>query len=130
MLQLLFCSIGEMGRPFGDGLKYCKEKNKVLSKNVAAVLIGIGVAFPLLWIVSMLLADADAVFGKMVDSALRGLQLSNTFGNCLGIAFRVVVIFVLSYAWLSYLSAGGVKSECQEYRKGDPVIAIIIDGII
>ena len=130
MLQLLFCSIGEMGRPFGDGLKYCKEKNKVLSKNVAAVLIGIGVAFPLLWIVSMLLADADAVFGKMVDSALRGLQLSNTFGNCLGIAFRVVVIFVLAYAWLSYLSAGGVKSECQEYRKGDPVIAITVTGIL
>ena len=130
MLQLLFCSIGELGRPFGDGLKYCKEKNKVLSKNVAAVLIGIGVAFPLLWIVSMLLADADAVFGKLVDSVLRGIQLSNTFGDCLGIAFRVLIIFVLAYAWLSYLSTGGVKSECQDYRKGDPVIAITVTGIL
>ena len=130
ILQLIICSLGEIGRPFGDGLKYCKEKNKVLSKNVAAVLIGIGVAFPLLWIVSMLLADADAVFGRLVDSVLNGIRLSSTFGDCLGIIFRIVVIFVLAYAWLSYLSAGGVKGECQECRKGDPVIAITVTGIL
>ena len=130
MLQLLFCSILEIGRPFCDGVKYCKDKNKVLSKKVAAVLIGICVALPLLGIVSILLADADAVFGKLVDSVLDSLRLSNTLGDGLGILIRIVALFVLAYAWLSYLSVDGVKSTCKECRKGDPVIAITVTGML
>jgi len=130
ILQLVFCGLGEIGKPFGDGLKFCKEKNKILSKNTAAILIGIGVAFPLLWIVSMLLADADVVFGKLVDSVLEILRFGENFGDILGVIFRVLVFFVLVYAGLSYMSSGHMKNESKEGKKGDPVIAITVTGIL
>ena len=130
ILQLIFGSLEEVGRPFGDGLKYCKEKNKVVSKNVAAVLIGIGVAFPLLWVVSMLLADADAVFGKLLDTVLDRIRFGDTFGEVLGIIFRILAFFVMVYAWLSYLSGEHIKSECKVSRKGEPIIAMTVTGIL
>lgn len=130
MLQLIFGSIGEVGRPFGDGLKYCKEKNKVVSKNVAAVLIGIGAALPLLCIVSVLLADADAVFGNLVASVMDRVRLGDTFGNVVGIIIRILVLFVIAYAWLSYLSAGHIKSDCKVSGKGEAIIAITVTGML
>jgi len=130
MMQLLFGSLGEIGRPFSDGLRYCKERNKILSKNMAAVLIGIGVAIPLLGIVSMLLATADAVFGELVGSVLDGIRITGTFGNIINMIFRMLVFFVIVYAWLSYLSAGKISNESKPSRKGDPIIAITVTGIL
>lgn len=130
MMQLLFGSLGEIGRPFSDGLRYCKERNKILSKNMAAVLIGIGVAIPLLGIVSMLLATADAVFGELVGSVLEGIRINGTFGNIINMILRMLVFFVIVYAWLSYLSAGKISNESKPSRKADPIIAITVTGIL
>lgn len=130
MLQIVFGSMGEVGNPFGDGLRYFKEKNKILSKNVAAVLIGIGVAFPLLWIASMLLADADAVFGSLVDAVLNRIRMGDTYREALGIILRILAFFVMIYAWLSYLSEGHIKSECRERKKCEPIIAITAIGLL
>ncbi len=130
MFRLMFASLGEIGKPFSDGLAYCKEKNKILSRKVAAVLIGLVAALPLLIVVLVLLGSADAIFGDMVDSMVEGIRAGDTLGDLVSIIFRIIAFFVLVYAWLSYLSADNIPKEERDTRKGEPIIAITVTSIL
>jgi len=130
MLRLLFVSLGEIGRPFSDGRTYLKENNKILNKKVAAVLIGVVAALPILMVVLMLLGSADAVFGDMLDSVRQGIRLGENIIDLIDILFRICVFTVIVYAWLAYLSGDKLPKEETEGKKGEPIIGITVTGIL
>ncbi|MBO4981139.1 MAG: DUF4173 domain-containing protein [Lachnospiraceae bacterium] len=124
--ELVFASIGELGRPFADMAAYFKNhKDKQLGKVWYGVL-GVVIAMPLLLVVLLLLSSADAVFREMTRTFLENLNLANIFN----VIVRIVFLYFASYLLTAYLCKRSIKEEVTDKRKGEPVLAITITGML
>lgn len=125
ILELVVCSIGELGRPFSDKKAY-NAKRVEKNKNVSYVLWGVVIAIPLLLLVLALLGSADVVFRGITDKFFEGIN----FGNIFNVLFRIGFIFFASYLLLAYLCKKAIKEEVGDYRKGEPILAITITSLL
>lgn len=123
---LVFASITEWGRPITDGKAYNKNREKKMDKRVWYFGLGLLIGLPLLLIVLLLLASADAVFRQMTDQLLQSVSFYNIFN----ILFRIAFLFFASYALTAYLCKKKIKEETPDRRKGEPVLAITITGLL
>nr|MDE6016794.1 DUF4173 domain-containing protein [Acetatifactor sp.] len=123
---MVFASIGELGRPFMDAARYFKKHEGRKNKNLWYVLLGIVIAAPLLLIVIALLSSADAVFRQMADRLLKGIRI----GNICNILFRICFLFFASYLLTAFLCKRTLKETVKDHRKGEPVLAITINGML
>lgn len=123
---LIFASFGEWGRPVSDGTAYNKNRDKKTDKRVWYFGLGLLIGLPLLLIVLLLLASADAVFRQMADRVLRSISLMGIFD----IVFRITILFFFSYAVTAYLCKKRIKEEMPDRRKGEPVLAITVTGLL
>lgn len=123
---LFFASFGELGRPFSDGSSYNKRRDKKADKRVGYFVIGLVIGIPLLLLVLLLLASADAVFRQMTDKLLRNINLS----GILNILFRITVLFFAAYALTAYLCKRKIREDVPDTRKGEPVLAITVTGLL
>lgn len=126
IVQLVFMSIGELGRPFADCAFYRKNKADKGNKNVWYVIIGLVISLPLLLAVLLLLASADAVFREMTDRVLGNIN----FGNIMNVMFRIAFLFFFSYMLTSYLCKRQIKEEVKEHRNGEPILAITVTAML
>lgn len=125
MVELVCCCLGEMGRPFLDASRYHKEKGQK-KKTAVYALLGIVISVPLLLIVMVLLGSADAVFYEMTKQFFDAVD----FGNILNVIFRITFIFMASYLLTAYLCKKSIREEVKDRRKGDPILAITITGLL
>ncbi len=124
--ELVVVSIGELGRPFQDAARYMKDhKSRNMGKVWYAVL-GLVIAMPLFLTVLLLLSSADAVFRSMTRSFLEGIR----FGNVFNVVFRVGFLFFASYLLTAYLCKKSIKEEVTDHRKGEPILAITVTGML
>ncbi len=125
IVELVCCSLGEIRRPFMDGAAYYRKKG---SKNKTAgyVILGGTIAIPLLALVIVLLGEADAVFRQWTDRFFENVNLA----NILNVFFRIAFIFFASYMLVSYLCKKSIKEEVKDKRKGEPVLAITVTGLL
>lgn len=125
IIKLVFCSLGELGRPFADGKEYYKKRG---SKNKTALyaVLGVVIAIPLLVIVIALLSGADAVFRQLTDTFFENIN----FGNIFNVVFRVLFLFFASYLLVAYLCRKAIREEVKDRRTGEPVLAITITGLL
>ena len=123
---LFFASFRELGRPFSDGSSYNKRREKQTDKRVGYFIIGLVIGIPLLLLVLLLLASADAVFRQMTDKLLRNINL----GGILNILFRITVLFFAAYALTAYLCKRKIREDVPDTRKGEPVLAITVTGLL
>ncbi len=124
ILQLVFCSLGELGRPFQDGAAYLRERGK--NHKIWLVLLGLIIALPLLLVIAALLSSADAVFGEMMKSLTDWIQPANV----LNVTFRILFLFFASYLLLAYLCRHAISQEVKDRRKGEPILAITVTGLL
>lgn len=122
---LVFGCLGEIGRPFMDGAAYYKEKGKK-NKAVWCGLLGVVIAVPLLLIVVALLGSADALFRQMAKDIFDWVKPGNLFN----ILFRITFIFFGSYMMTAFLCKHSIREEVSDKRKGEPVLAITITGLL
>ena len=123
--ELIFLSLGELGRPFGDGIHYYRtrgKKNKMFWNGV----LGVVIAVPLLLIVVALLSAADALFRNLTTEMFDWVQPENIFK----VLLRVVWIFFASYMLTAFLCKRSIKEEIKDKRKAEPVLAITITGLL
>lgn len=123
---MVFACLGEMDRPFTDAAWYFKHQGGKKNKNLWYVLLGIVIAMPLLLLVVALLSSADAVFRQIADRLLKGLCIDNIFN----ILFRVIFIFFASYLLTAFLCKRTMNGTVKDHRKGEPVLAITINGLL
>lgn len=123
--ELVFCSWGELGRPFSDGAAYYKKQGDK-NKSVLYAILGVVIAVPLLMIVIALLSSADAVFREIADRFFENIN----FGNILNVMFRVTFLFFASYLLVAYLCKKAIKEEVKDRRTGEPILAITITGLL
>lgn len=123
--QLVFMSMGELGRPFTDGAFHYREKGKK-NKKLWSAILGCLIAVPLLLLVAGLLSAADALFRQITDHVMELIKPDNIFN----VIFRVAFIFFSSYALTAYLCKRNIKEEVKDKRKGEPILAITITGLL
>lgn len=112
-------------RLFSDLVAYsdAQKKKKTGKKSYfIPVAIGIAIALPLLLIVTMLLASADAVFAEIFSRILEAINFETVFG----VLLMTVVVFFCSYAVYAALAIKNIKEERTDHRHQEPIIAIII----
>ncbi len=124
--QLVVMSLGEIGRPFSDGTRYLKNRQGKKNKRVWYGLLGLVIAIPLFFMVLGLLSSADAVFRQLTNNLLEYIKL----GNILNVVFRIAFLFFFSYILTAYLCCHTIKEEVKDRRNAEPVIAIIITGLL
>lgn len=123
---LFFASFGELGRPFSDGRSYNRRRDKKTDKRVWYFAIGLVIGIPLLLLVLLLLASADAVFRQMTDKLLRNIYLS----GIINILFRITVLFFAAYALTAYLCKRKIREDVPDTRRGEPILAITVTGML
>ena len=126
IFMLVFASVGELGSPFVDGVKYFQGREGKRNKTLWYAALGTLIAMPLLVIVVALLSGADAVFRRMTTSMLRGIN----FGNIFNVIVRVGFIFFASYLLTAYLCKHTLSERVKDHRNGEPVLAITVTGLL
>ena len=124
--ELVFASFGELGRPFADLTLYRKSRKSEGSKRVWYFLLGLIIGIPILLAVIFLLASADAVFRELTGDILGNISMGNTFD----VTCRVVFLFLGSYCLTSCLCRKRIKEQVTDRRKGEPVVAITVTGLL
>ncbi|MBD5507717.1 MAG: DUF4173 domain-containing protein [Lachnospiraceae bacterium] len=115
--------------PFGDMVSYfdAQKQEKPSKKSYfPAILIGIAIAIPLLVFMTMLLASADVVFGKILVSLTKALNI----WTITGILFLMTVVFFSSYGIFTALCKKSVREEPRERTLLDPIIAVVITSLL
>ena len=89
-------------------------------------MIGIAAAIPLLFIVTILLVSADAVFADLFSRILDSINFITVFL----ILFMITAVFFCSYAVYAALAMKNVEEELTDHRTQDPIIAIIVTATL
>ncbi len=95
-LSIAFKGLTEIISPLNDYLEYIKSgkgENDVGNTDNGKkkqILLGILMAIPVLFVVTMLLSSADAVFGNMVSGIFSGL-------SSIGTLIKVIIFFALGF---------------------------------
>lgn len=126
MFISVFAAFGEICRPFSDAVNCLKKEENKKNKKTVYVIIGLVIAIPLFVIMLLLLSSADIVFKQVTDGFMNLLNPLDIFG----IGFSVCVMFFAAYCILSYLCKKRLNEEVKDKRTGEPVVAIIITGVL
>ncbi len=125
IFSLVFASLGNIHRAFADGAAYYR-KNGRKNKKLWSLCLGVLIAMPLLFVVLLLLAGADAVFRQMTNQLLEGFRAENVFN----VLFRIAFLFMASYQLLSYLCEKKINEKVYDGRTGEPILAITITTML
>jgi len=122
----MFGCLGEIASPFTDLADYLSERSGGKKSNALFIIIGVLVACPLLLVVIVLLASADAVFRSVAIKIIAALNPENIFA----IAIQIVFMFFLFYLITAFLCDKLIKEETKQTRNGEPVLAITVTSML
>ena len=106
-----FVSMGYLYCPFQSLRRYMNQKEKEKSTTMQYVWIGIAISLPVLFVLTMLLTSADAVFRSLLEKLLCNIRFpAHPF-------WMLLLLFVGiggSYGLLAYLADGKIADEAVE----------------
>ena len=123
---MLGASFGELDRPFTDRTAYNKSRDKKSGKKVWYAALGLLIGLPVLLVMILLLASADVVFRQMTARLLKSISLAGIFS----MIFRTALGFFGVYALTAYLCKRRIREDVGDNRKGEPVLAITVTGLL
>ena len=129
VFQTIGCFFCCLISPFSDMVSYfdAEKKEKPEKKSYfLPAFIGIVIAIPLLFCMTLLLVGADAVFENMLFHLLKTLNILEV----IKILVVITVVFFSSYALLAALCRKDVKEKTEEKAWFDPVIAIVFTSLL
>jgi len=121
VLATMFGAIGEIAKPFTD---YALYRSKGVKKNpkLLYVAIGLCIMIPLFLVVWFLLMTADRIFMDLTERFFDTIDAVNIFG----VVCSIVLMFLLSYGVLAYLSHRYLEDEVTEKKKHESILAVTI----
>ena len=126
IVTVVFCSLGKLDRPFRDGNQYRKAYVKGKSSKAFYAVIGFLAALPLFAVIFLLLFSADAVFRQMSRRLLEDIDLE----GIICIVCMAACMFLAVYCILAFLCEKSMKEEVKDNRKGEPILAITVTGML
>lgn len=137
VFSTIFMSFGRIYKPVSDLAAYIKLKktNPELTEGkknnkLQYVFFGILICVPLVIVVLILLISADAVVLDYVRRLFFGKNLFEVVIDVFCCCFLTVMMFFFSYMLISHLNQKTVSETVNDYRKGEPVIAITVAAIL
>ena len=130
ILRTILNSIACLFSPFHDMASFfdAKKQEKSGKKDYFFyIMLGIAISIPVLAVIIMLLCSADVVFENIIKS-LFSFDISLT--DIIKVILLIVVVFLASYALLTALCKKTVKEEVSDNRVLEPIIAIIVTGML
>lgn len=116
-------------RPFGDIISYFdaqKQQKTGKKSHFLSISIGIIIAIPLLFLMTLLLSSADIVFAKMFERFFEAINI----WEIMCILTLMTAVFFCSYAVYAALSKKNVTEEVTDQKIFDPVIAIVVTAAL
>ncbi len=100
--------------------------------NVRYVVLGLVIAMPILLIVLPLLASSDAVFSDILERIFTFDIDLDLIGDLFGIAFMIVCIFFIAYAFVYRFTDKGrfLDEPVPDRRTKNPVVAITVSVVL
>lgn len=117
-------------RPLGDMVCYfdAQKQEKTAKKGYfLPVFIGLVIAAPLLLIMTLLLASADKIFDRLLVSITKFFNIPTLIQVC---ALMVIVFFCSYAAIAAFCKKNAVRENVEERTLFDPVIAIVVTGLL
>ena len=119
MFALFFEAVAAIGKPFSDGTNFLKQTKLFKKDKTRNILIGIVVALPLLWLITLLLSSADLLFSEMTHHIYDFLFSSEV----IKVATIVLFGFLACYCIIAaVVTRTGVTIE-KNRKKADAAIA-------
>ncbi len=126
ILKACTMAVGQITKPFSDGAWYCKNKLDKKNSKYLYIVIGVGLAIPVLVLMFLLLSSADIVFRTAADRVLEGFE----YGDIIGMTSMAAAVFLAVYCILAYLCKKEIKEEVKDLRTGEPLIAIPVGALL
>ena len=130
ILRTILNSIACLFSPFHDMASFfdAKKQEKSGKKDYFFyIMLGIAISIPVLAVIIMLLCSADVVFENIMRSLF---SFDISFTDIIRVILLIVAVFLASYALLSALCKKTVKEEVSDNRVLEPIIAIIVTGML
>lgn len=120
-ISLPFRSIAAIGKPFMDSYYFLKNTKLIKNNRTKNIIIGVAVSLPFLWIVILLLSNADLLFQKITKSAFRFIFSPNIISVFLMIIFG----FLVCYSIICGAASDSGRTEVEKSgKKADSAIAV------
>ncbi len=120
VLGIVIDSIASLALPVIDGVGFLKRTRFLKNDRLRNVLLGIVASIPVLFIILLLLSEADMVFADMTGKILRVFFAS----DILYIAAMVVFGFFVCYCSLCGVLYHSGREKKRSITKADPTIAV------
>lgn len=124
--QVVFCSLGEAARPVTDLHAYFKNNSSASARRLWYAVVGLVLAVPLFLLMLVLLTSADAVFRSMTSQLLADISIV----SICQVLLMIAVVYFAVYMLLSFVCRRTLTEEVCDHRKGEPIIAITITGML
>ncbi|MDE5596243.1 MAG: DUF4173 domain-containing protein, partial [Lachnospiraceae bacterium] len=130
ILRTILNSIACLFSPFHDMASFFDAKKQEKSKKNEYFfysMLGIAISIPVLAVIIMLLCSADVVFENMIKNLF---SFDISFTDIIRVILLISVVFLASYALLTALCKKTVKEEVSDKKVLEPIIAIIVTGML
>lgn len=130
ILRTILSSIACLFSPFHDMASFFdakKQEERGKKDYFFYIMLGIAISIPILAVIIMLLCSADVVFENIMRSLF---SFDISFTDIIKVTLLIAVVFLASYALLSALCKKTVKEEVSDNKVLEPIIAIIVTGML
>lgn len=128
IITILAGSVGNAPRAIADfDQGYRTNRRLKMNSKVMAVMTGLAIALPLLVLVVVLLASADAVFNSLTGKIFANLVMPQ---NTVGILFMMGVMYSASYGMVARMAKSDASEQSIDRRTHEPVIAITFTSLL
>ncbi|MGN0343227.1 MAG: DUF4153 domain-containing protein [Roseburia sp.] len=134
IVETVVMAFGCIAKPITDSAAYNRlinpEGQKKKKGYTKYVFIGLAICIPLVLVVVVMLATADAVFANLFKWLFNIDSLLKMLGHIFRIILLIAAVFFVAYMLLAYLTKKEIDPAVKDRAKGEPVIAITVSAVL
>lgn len=130
LLQTVLFSIGKLPYPFHCFHILFKEKQSEKTQKVFAVLLGIIISIPLLFIICSLLLSADLVFRHFSNQIFQDFFSHFDVSNLVLMILLFLIGMLSSFCILAQIASHTLSTDILDKRTHEPLIAITFCSLL
>lgn len=126
LFLLLFGSVASLFEPIENFIEQMKKKEQQ-NQKWSYIILGLGIALPLTFLIVAMLMSADGVFANMIIKLVGNLFLPQ---NVIAVTFLFVLGYWLFYCFVSGLARKEASQKTKESKQAEPIIAITFTSVL
>ncbi|MFI3199966.1 MAG: DUF4173 domain-containing protein [Eubacteriales bacterium] len=107
---------------FSDCYHFITSEEKHKFQQVIYLIIGLSISIPIVFVMASLLISSDYIMLNIATDLFSQVSLNDLFG----ITFTTIAMFVFTYAWLTYLLKGTLRTNVTKLKRSNPIIILSV----